>query len=155
MKIAVIYDPKLDVAKTWVNWLSQAGYQLDTFYEMPKDWKTRPAQNYDLILPLISIRDYSEHSNGYNHRFAMAQKLEKQGLQLLNSTQSIINSSDKLIAAQLWQKANLLHPKVYNLSNQKTWPLPGQPHRHQGQAVRVHVQRPATRRQCLALYRLP
>ena len=106
MQIAIIHDPISTHANTWKQWLESANYKIDTIY----DYKTfQYAKNikYDLIIPLITIRDYVDKENV---RMEAMSYFESKGLKLLTSPSSIAVSSDKLKTAEKLRHNSLPHP---------------------------------------------
>lgn len=106
MQIAIIHDPISTHANTWKQWLESVNYKVDTIHDYDTFQYAKKIK-YDLIIPLITIRDYIDQENV---RMEAMSYFESKGLKLLTSPSSIAVSSDKLKTAETLYRNSLPHP---------------------------------------------
>ena len=108
MQIAIIHDPTNTHVNTWKQWLESANYKVDVIHDYDTFQYAKKIK-YDLIIPLITIRDYIDKENV---RMEAVSYFESKGLKLLTSPSSIAISSDKLKTAETLYHNSLPHPST-------------------------------------------
>lgn len=115
-KIAIIHDPSSRHAHTWKQWLESANYKIDTIHDDDTFNHSKDIP-YDLIIPLITIRDYTDKDNA---RMKALSYFESKDLHLLTPSGAIAVSSDKLKTAAILSSLSLRHPWT-SLAEEYTW----------------------------------
>lgn len=115
-KIAIIHDPSSSHARTWVSWLQSDGFCVDTIYD-EDSFKCSRTNNYDLVIPLITISDYVNKDNA---RIRALTYFGSKSYKLLTPADAIAFSSDKLVTASVLQNNSLPHPQT-SLAENFNW----------------------------------
>lgn len=115
-RIAIIHDPSSHHALTWKLWLEAAQYKVDTIYDEDSLGDSKNTK-YDLIIPLITISDYTSKDNA---RMRAVSYFEAQGAKVLSSSRAIAASSDKLETANILRRHSLPHP-LTSLADKFVW----------------------------------
>lgn len=139
MRIAIIHDPTSTHASTWRQWLESAHFDVDVIHD-DDTFNHAKDIRYDLVIPLITIRDYVDQ---VNIRMKAVSYFESKGLKLLTPPHAIAASSDKLKTATILHNNKLPHPLTL-LADDFTWghtlsaPLIMKPRfGHSGRSVRL------------------
>ncbi len=120
MNILLISDPELRNAVTWEEWLKSEGHRVAHIQTLPTNWAKGNIPSFDLVIPLITIRDYTDRTT---RRYDLVKFLENDNYRLLNSTRTIDLSSDKSLTYKAWSKAGISQPKTFKLSSLSKWPM--------------------------------
>lgn len=123
-KVAIIHDPTSNHAHTWASWLRSADFQVDAICD-EESFEGCKSIKYDLIIPLITIRDYV---NKDSTRMVALTYFQSAGFKLLTPPSAITNSSDKLLTAQTLLAHSLPHPQTvlvedFNWDNKQLNPI--------------------------------
>ena len=105
-KIAVICDPVNRHASVWKLWLEASGLKVDLINDA-RSFETAQGQQYDLVVPLISIADYAQQNNA---RIEALGYFSERDARLLTPESAIAPSSDKLLMTQTFGKQGLPQP---------------------------------------------
>lgn len=105
-KIAIIYDPEIDQALVWKRWLESSGLKVDLI-DGATSFAAAQGYQYDLVVPLISIKDFVEQDNA---RMAALRYFSGRGTRLLTPESAMAPASDKLLMAQAFEKNGVPQP---------------------------------------------
>lgn len=112
-RIALIYDQETGRHRFWKIWLEEAGLTVDTIYS-EGTLESAKCQQYDLVVPLITIRDYVQADNARMRALAYFKTV---GTNTLTSSQAVAASSDKLVTAKLLKQNGIPHPNTVPLED--------------------------------------
>lgn len=115
-KIALIHDPTSSHAFIWKHWLEEAGYFVDTIHDIDSFTISKNIK-YDLIIPLITINDYTNKDNARMEALAY---FDSKDSKLLTPVGAIAASTDKLKTANILRGSSLPHPQT-SLAEEYVW----------------------------------
>ncbi len=118
MKIALIHEPTSSHGKIWRQWLIESKHEVTTIIDDGGLVDAEHDDSFDLVVPLITIKDYLKRPNA---RYSAAQTLQELGVPTLNSMSAIAASSDKWQSSSLWAKAGINQPRTYLLNESFSW----------------------------------